>query len=52
VGLRTRSMVPTCRLEAHDVERIKPFVAKSLCRLSDDELGWLGFWMVVEGGSD
>lgn len=47
-GLVVRSMEPTGRLAAADVERIRDRVAAPLRGASDDELSWLGFWMVLE----
>lgn len=47
-GLVVRAFEPTGRLDAADVQRIRDRVAAPLRGASDDELSWLGFWMVLE----
>jgi SAM-dependent methyltransferase len=47
-GLVVRSIEATGRLDAKDVERIRGFVAAPLRGATDDELSWMGFWMVLE----
>lgn len=47
-GLVVRSLEPTGRLAAADVQRIRDSVAAPLRGASDDDLSWLGFWMVLE----
>lgn len=47
-GLVVRSIEATGRLSPTDVERIRGRVAAPLRGASDDDLSWLGFWMVLE----
>lgn len=45
-GLETLRMEPTVRAEQKDIDSIRPFLAKPFQALSDEELSWLGFWLV------
>lgn len=46
--LTLRTMEPTGRIAAEDVERIRPRVARHLRGASADDLAWTGFWMRLE----
>lgn len=48
VGLRFRMLADTGRLEPARISRIRPKLASHLRDVPDDELTWLGFWMVLE----
>jgi SAM-dependent methyltransferase len=45
-GLEIASMVATGRARREDVTEVRPHLAAPFRGLSDDELAWLGFWMV------
>jgi len=47
-GLRIRKLEPTACLAPEKVALIEPHLAASLRGVSRDELGWMGFWVVVE----
>ncbi len=46
--LKVRAMDPTGRLPDSDIARIRPHLADDLCGAEDDDLSWLGFWMILE----
>ncbi len=47
-GLRIRALEPTGQLSDEQVARIAPDVARPLRSVPRDELGWLGFWIMLE----
>ena len=47
-GLVVRSMTPTTRAERSEVESIRPRLARAFRAVSDEDLAWLGFWVVLE----
>ncbi len=47
-GLKFRELSDTGRLDATQIERIRPKLATRFRDLPTDELSWLGFWMVLE----
>lgn len=47
-GLRVRHMTATSALEAHQVALIRPKLAQQFRDIPDDELSWLGFWVLAE----
>ncbi len=47
-NLKVRAMEPTGKLPAADVARIRPHLARAFAQAEDDELSWLGFWMILE----
>lgn len=40
------ALEPTTRASAHDVDQVRPALAQPFRQLSDDDLSWLGFWLV------
>lgn len=47
-GLRFLKLADTGRLEPEKISRIRPKLASHLRNVPEDELTWLGFWMVLE----
>lgn len=47
-GLRFLTLADTGRLEPQKISRIRPKLASHLRDVPDEELGWLGFWMVLQ----
>ncbi len=47
-GLRIKALQPTELLQRHDVDAIKPELAKAFQEVSIEELSWLSFWMILE----
>lgn len=45
-GLELVSMEPTLRASPADVEAVRPHLARPFRELSDEDLSWLGFWLV------
>ena len=46
--LRVRTIEPSGRLPAADVARVRPHLESAFRTTSDDDLSWLGFWMILE----
>lgn len=46
--LRLRAMEPTGKLPPENIARIRPHLAKPFRDAHDDDLSWLGFWIVLE----
>jgi len=40
------TLAPTARADARDVAAVRPHLAAPFAALSDDDLAWLGFWLV------
>lgn len=47
-GLRIRCLIPTGKLEMHEIALIQPKLARQFRNVPGDELSWLGFWMLLE----
>lgn len=47
-GLRFVLLEDTGRLAPEQVQRLRPHLAARFRDVPDDELGWLGFWMILE----
>lgn len=47
-ALQVLAFQPTGRIDAHDVERIRPHLARHLRGASAEDLAWTGFWMVLQ----
>jgi hypothetical protein len=45
-GLKLESLSPTGRVAQSDIEEVRPHLAAPFRDLSDEDLAWLGFWMV------
>jgi hypothetical protein len=45
-GLEVVSMVPTGHARPEDIAEVRPHLAARFRHLPDDDLGWLGFWLV------
>jgi hypothetical protein len=45
-GLVLQQLAPTSRATPNDVAEIRPHLAAVFRDVSDDDLQWLGFWMV------
>ncbi len=46
--LRTTLLQPTLRADPRDVSQARPHLARTFRDLSDEDLSWLGFWLVLE----
>lgn len=46
--LKLRAMEPTGKLPTADIARIRPHLAVAFAHAEDDDLSWLGFWMILE----
>jgi hypothetical protein len=46
--LRVLTLEPTALAKAHEVAQVRPRLAKPFRATSDDDLSWLGFWLVFE----
>jgi SAM-dependent methyltransferase len=46
--LRVISLQPTLRADPHDISSVRPHLARPFRGLSDEDLSWLGFWLVCE----
>lgn len=49
-GLACPSLTPTGALDAEEIARIRPKLARRFRAVSAEELAWLGFWMVLRHG--
>ena len=47
-GLKTMLMQPTLLAEKRDLDEVRPHLALPFQNISDEDLSWLGFWMVLE----
>lgn len=47
-GLCIRCLIPTGKLEMHEIAFIQPKLARQFRNVPGDELSWLGFWMLLE----
>jgi SAM-dependent methyltransferase len=45
-GLKLESLSPTGRASRSDIEEVRPHLAAPFRDLSDEDLAWLGFWLV------
>jgi hypothetical protein len=45
-GLELIAMKPTLRASPDDVRAVRPELAAQFRNLSDEDLSWLGFWLV------
>jgi len=45
-GLEVTSLTPTHRADPRDIAEVRPRLARPFRKLSDEELSWLGFWLV------
>lgn len=43
-----RLLVPTARAENTTIDEVRPYLAAPFKRLSDEDLAWLGFWLVLQ----
>lgn len=54
VGLDTLTLTATGLVEQQAIDEIRPYLARPFRQLSDEDLSWLGFWLVcrrpAEGG--
>ncbi len=46
--LRIISLKPTLRADPRDISSVRPHLARPFRELSDEDLSWLGFWLVCE----
>lgn len=46
-GLSTMTMYPTVLAQKEDIREVRPYLAEPFRAISDDDLSWLGFWLVV-----
>jgi SAM-dependent methyltransferase len=51
-GLEVTAMSPTGRASPADVAEVRPRLADAFRTMPDDELAWLGFWMVCRPAPD
>lgn len=47
-GLRTILLKPTVLADQHDIEEVRPYLAAPTHTISDEDLSWLGFWLVCD----
>ncbi len=45
-GLRVERLEPTALADGRDIAEVRPRLAASFRRVSDEDLSWLGFWLV------
>lgn len=51
-GLNALLMRPTLLAEKKDMEEVRPYLALPFQNISDEDLAWLGFWMVLKKSTD
>lgn len=47
-GLRTILLKPTILADQRDIEEVRPYLATPIRTISDEDLSWLGFWLVCD----
>lgn len=46
-GLELQLLEPTLRAQTEDITKVRPYLASAFKELSDEDLSWLGFWLVA-----
>lgn len=47
-GLKTLLMKPTVLADQRDIKEVRPHLAAPFRAVSDDDLSWLGFWLICD----
>lgn len=47
-SLRTTLLKPTILADQRDIEEVRPYLAAPFRAVSDEDLSWLGFWLVCD----
>lgn len=46
-GLKLQLLEPTLRAQPEDIAEVRPYLARAFKELPDEDLSWLGFWLVA-----